>query len=228
MSAFPLMPILPPRDILREVTLAASATSTAATITMPSGVRAGDLALLFDATAGGNSPRVVPAGFTSLYAIATTGGWGRHHGVAMRLITGASEGGTTLTGSAGTVDPGTGVVNSRKILLVFRGNVPIRSATYVPGVSTGSNGNPGTVTLNSGAGTPPLILWGCISTTVHASTPFEAAWTTPAFGAEVFVEALRVGYTIVNRGGTPLNQAVDMLDLGSSNMITAAYVTLEG
>ncbi|MBW6495121.1 MAG: hypothetical protein K0B16_11315 [Burkholderiaceae bacterium] len=222
------MPLPPPYDILREVKLAASATSTAATILMPAGVRAGDLALLFDAPAGGNSPRVVPGGFTSLYAIATSGNWGRHHGVAMRVIASAAEGGTTLTGSAGTVDSGTGVVNSRKILLVFRGNVPFRTAIYVPGVSTGSNNNPSTVTLNSGAGTPPLILWGCISTTAHASTPFEAGYTTPAFGAEVAIEALRVGYTIVNRGGTPLNQAVDMLDLGSSNMITAAYVTLEG
>ncbi|PKP68862.1 MAG: hypothetical protein CVT82_13680 [Alphaproteobacteria bacterium HGW-Alphaproteobacteria-4] len=223
-----LMPILPPHDILREVTLLAAVTSTAATIVMPAGVRAGDLALLFDAPAGGNSPRVIPAGFTSLYAIATTGGWGRHHGVAMRVIASAAEGGTTLTGSAGTVDPGTGIVNSRKILLVFRGNVPFKTATYVPGVSGGTNGNPGTITLASGVGTPPLILWGCISTTAHATTPFEAPWTTPAFGAEVFVEALRVGFTIVNRGGVPANQALDMTDFGSSNMLTAAYVTLEG
>ena len=43
--------------------------------------------------------------------------------------------------------PGTGIVNSRKILLVFRGNVPIKTATYVPGVSGGTNGNPGTITL---------------------------------------------------------------------------------
>ena len=223
-----LMPLPVPHDILREVTLFAAVTATAATIVMPAGLRAGDLALLFDAPAGGNSPRVVPGGFTSLYAIATTGSWGRHHGVAMRIITGASEGGSVLTGSAGTVDPGTGIVNSRKILLVFRGNVPIRAATYVPGVSGGTNNNPGTLTLASGAGTPPLILWGCISTTVHATTPFEAPWTTPAFGAEVAVEALRVGFTIVNRGGVPANQALDMADLGSSNMLTAAYVTLEG
>jgi hypothetical protein len=223
-----LMPLPVPHDILREVTLLAAVTATAASIVMPAGLRAGDLALLFDAPAGGNSPRVVPPGFTSLYAIATTGSWGRHHGVAMRVIASASEGGTTLTGSAGTVDPGTGVVNSRKILLVFRGNVPIKTATYVPGVSGGTNGNPGTITLASGVGTPPLILWGCISTTAHATTPFEAPWTTPAFGAEVSVEALRVGFTIVNRGGVPANQALDMVDLGSSNMLTAAYVTLEG
>jgi hypothetical protein len=197
-----LMPLPVPHDILREVTLLAAVTATAASIVMPAGLRAGDLALLFDAPAGGNSPRVVPPGFTSLYAIATTGSWGRHHGVAMRVIASASEGGTTLTGSAGTVDPGTGVVNSRKILLVFRGNVPIKTATYVPGVSGG--------------------------TTAHATTPFEAPWTTPAFGAEVSVEALRVGFTIVNRGGVPANQALDMVDLGSSNMLTAAYVTLEG
>jgi hypothetical protein len=222
------MPLPVPHDILREVTLLAAVTATAATIAMPAGLRAGDLALLFDAPAGGNSPRVIPAGFTSLYAIATTGGWGRHHGVAMRVITSAAEGGTTLTGSAGTVDPGTGIVNSRKILLVFRGNVPFKTATYVPGVSGGTNGNPGTITLASGVGTPPLILWGCISTTAHATTPFEAPWTTPAFGAEVSVEALRVGFTIVNRGDTPANQALDMADLGSSNMLTAAYVTLEG
>jgi hypothetical protein len=222
------MPAPAPYDILRTVSLLAAVTSTVASITMPAGVRAGDLALLFDAPAGGNSPRVVPPGFTSLYAIATTGGWGRHHGVAQRLIASASEGGTTLTGSAGTVDVGTGIVNSRKILLVFRGNVPFKTATYVPGVSGGTNGNPGTITLLSGAGAPPLILWGCLSTTTHATTPFEAPWTTPAFGAEVFVEALRVGFTIVNRGNTPANQALDMADLGSSNMLTAAYITLEG
>jgi hypothetical protein len=223
-----LMPLPVPHDILRNITLLAAVTATAASIVMPAGVRAGDLALLFDAPAGGNSPRVVPPGFTSLYAIATTGSWGRHHGVAMRVIASAAEAGSVLTGSAGTVDPGTGIVNSRKILLVFRGNVPIKTATYVPGVSTGSNNNPGTITLASGAGTPPLILWGCISTTAHATTPFEAPWTTPAFGAEVSVEALRVGFTIVNRGNTPANQALDMTDFGSSNMITAAYVTLEG
>ncbi|MDP1668603.1 hypothetical protein [Phaeovulum sp.] len=217
------MPRAVPPDILRTVTLFASATSEAATITMPAGVRGGDLAVLFDAPAPGDTARVIPAGFTAGYADMTSGGWGRHGGTAFRIIQSSSEGGTTITGS-------NGATNNRKILLVFRGNAAIRTATKSVNVTYwGGNNNPGTGTLlATGMVVPSIVVAFVMTYDGAAMVNFEYPYTTPGFAGEVSMASLRAAYTPYGLGATPVNQSVDIADWGSANLYLAHAINLGG
>jgi len=238
MSAFPLMPLVPPVNKLTALTLVGSSTSTTnGAISMPTGLLPGDWALMIDAVYDSTAQvSVTPSGFTSLYTHGD-GGWARSYRVSHRRILSSAESGAAVASSTGytwhsddddswTEPDGT----TRKIILVFRGNVPIGSASYLPGASTGSNGNPGTISATPATGGLPCIVWGVASTLNHAAVVFEGIGilTTPPFGAELAINSLRVGYTLYARGVVPPTQSADMVDFGSSNLISIAAMSFEG
>ncbi|MBW6495917.1 MAG: hypothetical protein K0B16_15405 [Burkholderiaceae bacterium] len=238
MSAFPLMPLVPPTPKLTTLTLIGTSTSILnGTISMPTGLLPGDWALMIDAVYDSTAQvSITPSGFVSLYTHGD-GSWMRAYRVSHRLILSAAESGAAITSSTGytwhsdedsswTEPDGT----TRKIILVFRGNVPIGSMSYIPGASTGSNGNPGTISTTPATGGLPCIVWGVASTFNHAAVVFESigALTAPPFGAELAINSLRVGYTLYPRGAVPPTQSADMVDFGSSNLISIAAMSFEG
>lgn len=94
------------------ISLFASATSNTSTITVPSGVEAGDFMVLFDIAFGATSPALVtPSGFTAI--IDSTGSNGRI-ATSRKQVLSSADAGTTLTGM-------NGATSNNKILLVFRG-----------------------------------------------------------------------------------------------------------
>lgn len=94
------------------VTLFASAVSNTSTITVPSGVEAGDFMVLFDTAFSGSSPTLVtPSGFTAV--VSNTGSNGRI-ATSYKQVLSSADAGTTLTGMDGAT-------SDNKILLVFRG-----------------------------------------------------------------------------------------------------------
>ena len=120
------------------VSFFASATSSTSTITVPSGVQAGDFMALFDVAFNtASTPTLVtPSGFTSQRS--NSGSNGRI-ATSSRLILSSAEADTTITGM-------TGNSSVNKILLVFRG-------TRGYGYSTSSNfNNPDTVVSVSALG----------------------------------------------------------------------------
>jgi hypothetical protein len=210
MTTFPLMPYAIPYDILRSISLFASATSTGETINMPAGVRDGDFVVLVDSLAVGDTAVVTPTGFTRSYSLGITGGWARNHIVSTRLVESSSEANGVLTG-------GVGSSNTRKILLVFRGNVKINTVRKMHSAGTITNGNPAAVTLISGGRKAPLLVYGVAHAQSSATIPFSS--TSPAFGDQIFIDSLRIGYTTYSLGSSPSNQTFDINDLGNANGI---------
>lgn len=95
------------------ISLFASAVSNTSTITVPSGVEAGDFMVLFDiAFNASTTPTLVtPSGFTA--AVNNTGNNGRI-ATSYKQVLSSADAETTLTGMNGTT-------SNNKILLVFRG-----------------------------------------------------------------------------------------------------------
>lgn len=147
---------------LKTLTQVLSATSVnLATITAPVGIQAGDLIVMLDSPSALGIPptAVVPTGFTSIVnTSATIGGT-----VGMRMICSykiavGTEGGTSITGMDGsTADD--------KVILVFRGNIPITTITPADtdGAMIGTDPVAQTVTASGGAS--PLIVFGAYSST---------------------------------------------------------------
>ena len=117
---FPMMPQANvfPAGPVTQLSRLAVAESGSATITMPAGVRRGDLAVLIDAPTGPSySTTVYPAGFSGRLD-ALDGSWNGKLLVSARIIQSASEAGGVLTGANGPD-------GNSKFLQVYRANVPI-------------------------------------------------------------------------------------------------------
>lgn len=126
-----------------------SATSTAATISVPAGLQAGDLMVLSDfALNSGSVPAlVVPSGFTNwINSTTSTLRVAQSYKIAV-----GDE--TTLTGMDGNLI-------DNKILAVFRGDVAISTITASIPTSEATSGDPATQNIVATAGTLPLIAFG--------------------------------------------------------------------
>lgn len=147
----------------RAVEFLASAISSGGTITVPAGVRAGDLLVMYDIsqtseqTTSSFPTAVVPSGFTSAinatnsFVIATTTFRNRH--LVTHAVPTTDLGGTSITGMA---------VNyaTRKILLCFRRlgglSATIQDVEYQ--APNGDSPNPTPQTVSAGSGVSPVVV----------------------------------------------------------------------
>lgn len=197
-------------SLARVTTLAQQnlATSTAATITAPSDIVAGDLLVLWDApiNSAGTPTAVTPAGFTQITNITAT----LIRGIASYKIANGSEASASISGMNGTSA-------NRKILYTFRGNVPITTATLLGLTAEGTDGNPAAQVCSAGSGTPPLVVLGCY----YGTPSLSGASFTPAEDASTTTGARQVSYKIYN--SAPADTTVDLGD-GGSNLLASFYL----
>jgi hypothetical protein len=179
-----------------------------ASISWPTGIRAGDLAFLYDwsyvENDGGDPGFVMPTGFTSIVnAVGNSGevdppNQGRTRViVSYRILDGLENPEGSLVGMSGNRDEG-------KILLLFRGNVRIRSV-----VAQSLNAEIQTASsrvIASASGGVPLITWAFGAANVSSQIGFSV--NSPAF-SEVINNTIHMtsGYKIYT--SAPADHTVD-------------------
>lgn len=187
-----------------------TATSTAQTITGPSGIQAGDLLVLLDRATNviGTPATVVPSGFTSI--VNTTSANVRQ--IASYKIADGTEASASLTGMNGDV------INA-KALYVFRGNVAISAVNVSTPNSEATDGNPASQSVTASGGTPPLIVLGCYGSS-GAVDP--RTFSTTKDGEINPSTALYLAYKIYNV--SPADTSIDMDDEGVNNILQSFYI----
>jgi hypothetical protein len=190
----------------------ASATSTAATVTGPASIQAGDVLLLGDRARNtvGLPTAVIPTGFTEIASTASDGTTSRTR-LSYKIADG-SEASASITGMDGTS-------TDNKVLLVFRPSTPATVLTFAdPGQET-TDVNPTSQTITASGGAVPLI----VGATYGSSAAVDPRSSTPAMDAEVSSSTLfYFGYKIYN--SAPSDHTVDMDDEGATNTLQSFYV----
>lgn len=198
-----------------EISLFASATSTAATITWPGSLQSGMVAFLIDhANNIINKPTdVTPSGFTNipLSGTAQTDGFNRVK-TSYKILTGSESG--SLTGMDGDSF-------DRKIMFIIQGTSPIASVTISDATVNLTNSDPGSETISASNGIGPVLVIGSASIGSSATAAFSTE--SPAFDATVAATRMVAGYKIYN--SSPQDHTIDMNDLGSGNALIGFYAT---
>jgi hypothetical protein len=208
---------------LTSITQVLSAISATTTITAPSGIQAGDLIVLLDVSCGYSLPTaVVPTGFTQIININDTTDVAA---VASYKIAVGTEGGTSITGMAGTTS---------KVMYVFRGNKAAAAATVGDVGNQWTSGNPTAQTITAASGTPPLVVFGFYSS-AQSGTVNPRTFTVGGVGAkdaelQSFADGAYldcdtwIAYKIYNLA--PADAVVDMDDEGDNNFLGSCYIQL--
>lgn len=202
---------------LTSLALQGSATlSTAASITAPSDINAGDLLILVD-RADGAGASVVPSGFSSVTAFqSSVAEAGYRLNVSFKVATGAEE-----STSIGGMD---GSASDSKIMACFRGAAPI-SAAMAGGVLTqDSADNPAGLTILAGAATAPLLVVGVYSSHAPGTVDPRAFSTTKDAEVGSADSTLYLAWKFY--ASSPANTTIDMDDEGDINILIGAYITL--
>lgn len=207
------------RAPVTTLTQAASATSTAGTITVPADVRYGDLLVLHDRatnSAGHGIPStVLPLGFTAIANSSITSGPETRQIISYKIAAG-SEAGTSITGMDGTGF-------DRKLLYVFRSDSTIESVVASTPNSEATDGNPAAQVVAASGGTPPLVVIGSYGTggftlDPRSFTPAKDGEITPGTGDNY------LAYKIYN--SSPANVTIDMDDEGARNILQSCYLSV--
>jgi hypothetical protein len=189
----------------------ASAESAAATITIPSSAAVGDLAVLFDYATGNPTPTdVVPTNWTGV-ATANSTNLNRLR-VSYKIIAGG-EPGSSVTGMDSTAED--------KVMLVFRGDVPINTVTASTWNAECTAGNPADQSVTALSQDTPLIVLGMAA--INAGTAaFDVqtpAFTTTVANSEADILA---GYRIYN--ASPVSHTIGKADQGADNGLASGYL----
>lgn len=187
--------------------------SSAATITAPTTINAGDLLIMADFAINAASvpTTVVPTGFTS---ISNTNNTTTCKLIFSYKIADGTEDGSTITGMDGdSLD--------RKTIGQFRGSPAISTVTLSAIFDSGfTAGDPAIQTITASAGTPPLIVIGCAVTTSAANPLTNMSVSDGQF--EASINRIQVSYKIYDTG--PANVTVDVADNGDNNKGIGFYV----
>jgi sugar lactone lactonase YvrE len=184
-----------------SISVHTNVTAATTSITMPSTIIAGDLAVLFD-TSTTTSSSITPSGWALINGVTTTG---IRTNISRKLLTG-TEGGSTITGMAGT---------TRKVLVIYRGNTAINSITTTLTGTQATTATPSNQSLVGEAGPMAAIA-------VYAKTAF----TTPTRGWSVGspTEYNRVSTSgifvksLITDSGTPATTTISMTDAGTNTL----------
>jgi hypothetical protein len=213
---------------LTSITQVLSATSTATTITAPSGIQAGDLIVMADCAGGVSTPTdVIPTGFTGIETNTTP--------ITSRMrcsykLADGSEGGTSITGMAAT-----GFGSVAKAIYVFRGDFPASSLTLADVETQGTSGNPTAQTVSASGGIAPLVILGFYAeadtsaavnprTFTVAGSPAKDGELQSTSNASLDID-LWIAYKIYN--SAPQNASIDMDDEGNDgNSLMSCYIQM--
>lgn len=179
-------------------------------VAWPTGIRAGDLALLYDwcyvLNDSNNPSLVVPQGFSSFHQGTGPSGelnapsnFGRTRlNISYKILTGTEPEEVSLVGMSGNR-------GEAKVLMLFRGNVRIRSVTPKSMNTFIDFSNPPAQSITSSAAVTPAIVYGFTSRNVNGQT---FTTNSPAFSEIVDAGYGSVGgYRIYN--SAPVNHSVD-------------------
>jgi len=206
--------------VLESVSLAANATTTSSTITIPAAAQAGDLAVLFDQSVQSSTTlptTVVPTNFTSIVNTSLSGSFATR-GIFSYKILVSGDPGTSITGMSGTFA-------QRKILAIFR---PVGKGITSVELSTpqgqATDGNPTAQSILMTQSSPVLI--GFIGYG-NGSAQIDPRTSTGATFSELSAAiSLYMKYVIFNRGDTPTDATADMDDEGFNNLLQSFWMKL--
>ncbi len=197
---------------ITSITQPTSATSTSGTITWPT-VQAGDIAVMADFASGLGVPTtVVPDGFTN--ACVQDNGASAKWMVSYKVCDGTESG--SLTGMSSIVH--------RKILAIFRPDVPAASAVHGGEQhGTATNANPTAITVAASSGGAPLIIIGTYSSSGAINPRTFTVGGVGAKDGEIAngtVQYLAWKVYI----SSPSDVDVDMDDEGNANIVQGFYL----
>lgn len=196
---------------------ASSTSASGSSVTLPAGIAAGDLIVVFNkavAGFGGVPSTVVPTGFTSIINTSASGSPAGNDArcIASYKLANGSEGGSSVAGMSGSF-----------IALIFRPNFTASAITPKSTAGEITSGNPALQTVTSGTGTVPLIVFGFYGQSINSIT---TRTFSPAADAEVAAGSnlTFAKYKIYNAGASSSNHSVDMNDDGDFNMLQSFYL----
>lgn len=185
-----------------------SSTGTAVML-FPSGIKAGDLLVGFDAASNNAGPTAsnLFTGFTQIFN--ATGDNLRAIG-EYKIASGSESGG---------VGGMNGGITNNKMMYTFRAGSPIGSVTTGSINTEITNNDPALQTCTSGSGLVPLVVFGCYRSTGTIGT----RTFNPAKDGEInsSVNAY-LAYKIYNT--SPADETVDMTDVGNDNCLASFYL----
>lgn len=197
--------------VLHTLSEHASATSTASTVTGPSTIIAGDILVLWDRASNAVAPApssVTPTGFSNVLDFTI----GPTKGMASVKVADGSEASASITGMDGSA-------SDRKMLYVFRGNIPATTATAQDAASEGTDGNPAAQTANASGSTKPVIVIGCYG----SGSAVDPRTFSPAKDGEISAATNAwLAYKIYN--SSPQDVTIDMDDEGLQNTLGSFYL----
>ena len=205
-----------PLTLVEEVSAARVYADVQHEITLPSGIEAGDLGIIWHRGTDIGSPpaTVTPAGFSSAHNFTwTESGLGMRNQLSFRLMDGTEDGSTVDT------------ANSLAMFQLFRGNRPFRSVTSAGDVQSRDTGNPAPAVIASGAATTAALAFATYWITglglidPRSMTPDkDDEWVQSA--------ALATAWRFMAEEAVE-DVTIDMDDESVRNFITGVYFALE-
>lgn len=186
----------------------------------PGGIKAGDLLVFYNYAIYYDSiSSSVPSGFTTAVNTANDNGFdtGYIRAIVSYKIANGSESGNLSGGLSGLYNFG--------MLILFRPNTGINSASVHSVVRSETTGNPSSRSITSGSGTPLLMAMAVYSSAnIISSDSFSPAGDQRiSTGSGVLVAR----WKIYNTGVSPSNHTIDMSDSGDLNAMGGFYIQLE-
>lgn len=202
---------------ITSITNPSSATSTTSTITAPSDLQAGDFLLLFDCASTSLSPPTVvtPTGWT---ALDSQSGTSMTDAMSYKIADG-TEAGSSITGMNGGY-------SNRKLLVVFRGNVPFIAATIQSKVKQITASNPTSKTITSGSATTSILVIASWSDQID-SNDISPRTQSPTMTEVNNTTHQYIGWIPYYSSGWT-DQTFDMDDEGADNALMGCYIELTG
>jgi hypothetical protein len=188
--------------VLDDVVIHASTTGTATTITIPAAANIGDYAILFDSST--TTTDTIPSGWTSINGVTTTGI--RTNISFKRLVSGDPN--TSVTGMGG---------NTRKIMLIVKGNSDLLSNTRSTPGSQATTATPTNQTISTSSVNTPAVFFAVYASTGAITT---RGWTggTPVEYSSVSTNGIYVKALTYGRGTTPATATISMSDGGTNTL----------
>lgn len=195
-----------------SVAFVTSVTSEASSLTVPSGILAGDL-LFFTQRVPDTTVATVPSGFTDIILSEASA---LDHRTSYKIAAG-TEGGTSITGSTGSSYAST--------LLVFRGGGWSSVSTGTWNGQGLTSGDPSSQTVT--AQTDKVIVIGTTGTRSSTLTGFQTE--SPAFDDVVILtnsngDSISTGYKIYQADS--VSHTIDVTDNGTRPTLQSGYLKL--